>query len=185
MAPVDLAASQLVAFPRLSLAALRTALLRDFGGNFAAYLQEAGYAGGAPVFDAFREWLAAQGAPAPDALDLESFQARAAAFFAEAGWGSLTISSLDGVAAAIDSTNWAEADPASAMPYPACYYSMGLLSDFFGRTADAPLAVLEVECRSNGHDRCRFLVGSAEVMGKVYERVAEGVPYADALQELA
>lgn len=185
MAPVDLAASQLVAFPRLSLAALRTALLRDFGGNFAAYLQEAGYAGGAPVFEAFREWLAAQGAPAPEALDIESFQARAAAFFVEAGWGSLTISALDGVAAAIDSTNWAEADPASAMPYPACYYSMGLLSDFFGRTADAPLAVLEVECRSNGHERCRFLVGSAEVMGKVYERVAEGTPYADAVRELA
>ncbi|MBI1810080.1 MAG: hypothetical protein HYR75_09305 [Gemmatimonadetes bacterium] len=185
MAPVELASSQLVAFPRLSLAALRSALLRDFGGNFAAYLQEAGYAGGAPVFEAFRAWLAAQGAPAPEALDVDAFQARATAFFVETGWGSIAISSLDGVAAAIDSPDWAEADPASAMPYPACYYSMGLLSDFFGRTADAPLAVLEVECRSNGHDRCRFLVGSAEVMGKIYERVAAGTAYGDALRELA
>ncbi len=185
MAPVDLTASQLVAFPRLSLAALRAALLRDFGGNFATYLQEAGYAGGAPVFDAFREWLGAQGAPAPEALDIDAFQAKATAFFAEAGWGSLSISALDGVAAAIDSSDWAEADPASAMPYPACYYSMGLFSDFFGRTADAPLAVLEVECRSNGAERCRFLVGSAEVIGRVYERVAEGVGYGDAVKELA
>jgi predicted hydrocarbon binding protein len=185
MAHVDLAASQLVAFPRLSLAALRAALLRDFGGNFATYLQEAGYAGGAPVYEAFRAWLAASGSPGPESLDVGAFQARATEFFVDAGWGSLTVSSLDGVAAAIDSPDWAEADPASAMPYPACYYSMGLLSDFFGRTAEAPLAVLEVECRSNGHERCRFLVGSAEVMGKVYERVAEGAPYADAVRELA
>ena len=185
MAPVDLAPSQLVAFPRQSLAALRAALLRDVGGNFATYLQEAGFAGGEAVYAAFGAWLAARHAPAPDALGVDAFQEHAAQFFREMGWGGMTVSSLDSVAATIDSPDWAEADPASAMPYPACYYSMGLLSDFFGRTADAPLAVLEVECRSSGQQRCRFLVGSGEVMLKLYERMADGVGYMEAVRELA
>ena len=97
----------------------------------------------------------------------------------------MTVGSLEGVVATIDSSDWAEADAASAMPYPSCYYSMGLLSDFFGRTADAPLAVLEVECRSSGQPRCRFLVGSADVMLKLYERMADGVGYVEAVRELA
>ena len=35
-----------MALPRQSLAALRSALMRDLGGGYATYLQEAGYAGG-------------------------------------------------------------------------------------------------------------------------------------------
>ena len=51
---------------------------------------------------------------------------------------------------------------------------MGLLADFFERVADAPLACYEVECRSNGASRCRFLLGSADVIGQVYTRMSEG-----------
>ena len=49
----------------------------------------------------------------------------------------------------------------------------------------APLAVLEVECRSRGSHRCRFLVGSAEVMGHLYERMTEGASYQEAAAALA
>jgi predicted hydrocarbon binding protein len=181
---IDLAASQLVAFPRPSLAALRAALIRDTGGAFAGYLQEAGYAGGESVFTAFRAALASAGMPDAESLSLTEFETQAAKFFQSTGWGSLAISSLHGVAALIDSEDWAEADPASGMQYPACHYSTGLFADFFGRTAAAPLAVLEVECRSSGSNRCRFLVGSAEVMGHLYDRMAAGAGYADAAQEL-
>ncbi|MCX5765997.1 MAG: hypothetical protein NTZ43_02070 [Gemmatimonadetes bacterium] len=182
---MDLASSQLVAFPRQSLAALRAALMRDVGGNFATYLQESGFAGGSAVYLAFTAWLAAKQAPAPDTLGVEAFQEQATLFFREMGWGGMSVGSLEGVVATIDAADWAEADPASAMPYPSCYYSMGLLSDFFGRTADAPLAVLEVECRSSGQPRCRFLVGSSDVMLKLYERMADGVGYVEAVRELA
>lgn len=183
--PLELAASQLVAFPRPSLSALRAALIRDTGGAFAGYLQEAGYAGGEAIFAAFRAWLTAQGMPDADTLSLAEFEAQAAKYFKTAGWGSVAISSLHGVAALIDSEDWAEADPASGMQYPACHYSTGLFADFFGRTAAAPLAVLEVECRSSGGSRCRFLVGSAEVMGHLYDRMAAGVGYSEAAEELA
>ena len=32
----------------------------------------------------------------------------------------------------------------------------------------APLAVLEVECRSSGSEQCRFLAGSAETLATTY-----------------
>ena len=182
---VDLAPSDLVALPRASLAALRAALARDLGGSFATYLQEAGYAGGESLFAAFRAWLVAEGHGDAESLDLAAFQVRATEFFRFTGWGSLVIAPLHDVVAEVDSQDWAEADPASGMPYPACHYTTGLLADFFGRTAAAPLAVLEVECRSSGSTRCRFLVGSAEVMGHLYDRMSLGVSYDEAARELA
>ena len=77
----------------------------------------------------------------------------------------------------LDSPNWAESDPASAMQFPGCYLSAGLLADFFGRVAGAQLAVMEVECRSMGSERCRFLLGSAETMQHIYDAMAQGVNY--------
>lgn len=153
--------------------ALRAALIRDTGGGFATVLQEAGYAGGEPVFAAFRSWLSHRDETV-DSLDVATFQSRAAAFFHDAGWGSVTIEPRGDVLAVVESADWAEADPLASLPYPSCHYTTGLLADFLGRTATAPLSVLEVECRSSGAARCRFLVGSAEVMTYVYERMAAG-----------
>ncbi|HEY3285532.1 MAG TPA: V4R domain-containing protein [Gemmatimonadaceae bacterium] len=178
-----LASTSLVALPRQSLAALRSALIRDLGGNYATYLQESGYAGGEAIFAAFREWLAARGGNA-EGVSFAEFQGLAAEFFRDTGWGTLAIGTLHDVVITLDSTDWAEADPTLNIGFPACYYSMGLLADFFGRLAEAPLACYEVECRSNGAPRCRFLLGSAEVIGQVYQRMSEGVGYEEAVQEL-
>jgi hypothetical protein len=60
-----------------------------------------------------------------------------------------------------------------------------MFADFFGRTAAAPLSVLEVECRSSGSAQCRFLVGATEVMGHLYERMAGGEGYEAAAKALA
>jgi predicted hydrocarbon binding protein len=179
-----LASTPLVALPRQSLAALRSALIRDLGGNYATYLQEAGYAGGDAVFSTFRDWLSARGGNA-DALSFGEFQALATEFFKDTGWGTLDVGNLHDVVITLDSTDWAEADPSLNIGFPACYYSMGLLADFFGRMAGAQLACYEVECRSNGAARCRFLLGSAEVIGAVYQRMSEGVDYLSAVKELA
>jgi predicted hydrocarbon binding protein len=181
---MDLAASNCLALPRASLLALRAALIRDTGGSFATFLQEAGYAGGEAVFAAFRSWLGTKGEDV-DSLDLAAFQARAADFFRTAGWGSMTIAPVGDVVAMVDSSDWAEADPVSALPYPSCHYTTGMLADFFGRTAAAPLAVLEVECRSSGSQQCRFLVGATEVMSHLYERMAAGEHYETAAKTLA
>jgi predicted hydrocarbon binding protein len=179
-----LASTPLVALPRQSLAALRSALIRDLGGNYATYLQEAGYAGGDAVLATFRDWLAARGGNA-DALSFGEFQALATEFFKDTGWGTLEVGNLNDVVITLDSTDWAEADPSLNIGFPACYYSMGLLADFFGRMAGTQLSCYEVECRSNGAARCRFLLGSAEVIGAVYQRMSEGVDYLSAVKELA
>jgi len=180
----SLSPSSLSAVPHASLRALRAALVRDLSDGFAAVLQEAGYAGGESVFGAFREWCVAKGFGEPERLALSRFQAHAATFFSEAGWGKVTISPIGDVAVALDAPDWSESDPAAAMPYPACYYSAGMLGDFFGRIADGQLGCMEVECRTSGSSRCRFLIGSPQVLAHVYQRLTEGVDYETALAQL-
>ena len=184
MPPRTLSPGTLSAVPHASLRALRAALVRDLGDGFAAVLQETGYAGGESVFGAFRDWCGANGLAAPEQLPLSLFQEHAAHFFAEAGWGTVRITPLGDAVVALDAADWSEADPAAAMPYPSCYYSAGMLADFFGRVADGQLGCMEVECRSNGAGRCRFILGSPEVLAHVYQRLTEGVGYEAALGEL-
>ena len=181
---MDLANQGMLGLPRSALAALRAALYRDAGPSAAAYLQEAGYAGGETLFSSFRGWLASRGDPAPEELSLERFETLATGYFRDAGWGSLAVGSLRSAVATIDSRDWGEADPASAMDHPACHFTTGMFADFFGRIADAPLAVLEVECRSAGATRCRFLIGNAEVMEHVYDTMGRGEGYETALAEV-
>ncbi len=185
MTPFTLSASALSAVPRASLTTLRASLVRDLGDGFAAVLQEAGYAGGDTVFAAFKDWCASSGLGAPETLAYASFQQAAARFFADTGWGTVTMEPLGDTAVAFDSVNWGEADPAAAMPYPSCYYSAGMLADLFGRVADGAIGCLEVECRSALGARCRFLLASPDVIAHVYKRITDGVGYADALKELA
>jgi len=177
---IDLPGNALVALTRDSLLALRDAMFRDIGLNAAAMLQEAGYAGGPALYEAFSRWLTAHGGSAPEGLEASEFSAKATQFFKEAGWGSVEVGSLESVAT-VDSNDWAESDPGHPMAYPGCYYTSGVLADFFTRLAGEPLAVMEVECRSMGGDRCRFLVGSGDRMQRVYDAMSQGVGYQEAV----
>jgi uncharacterized protein len=177
--PIDLTSSALIAVSRAALAALRGSLLRDAGPAAAAYFQEAGYAG-----DAFRTWLQERGHGSPDSLGVEEFAALASEYFHDLGWGSIRLGALRDTVATLDSTDWGEADPAGGLDQPACHLSTGMFADFFGRIADTPLAVMEVECRSAGDARCRFLLGSAEVMERLYESMSEGKGYEAAVEAI-
>ena len=173
---IDLPAQGLVALTRESLIALRTALFRDVGVSAVAPLQEAGYAGGQGMYDAFSRWLSSRGLGSPETLAAAEFSMRATEFFRDAGWGSIEVGALEGVAT-IDSPDWAESDPAFPLDFPGCYYSSGMLADFFGRLAGEPLAAMEVECRSMGAPRCRFLVGGSDMLQHIYDEMARGVSY--------
>jgi predicted hydrocarbon binding protein len=178
---LDLTGGGMVAITRDALTALRNVLLRDAGGTAAGCLQEAGYAGGGALFEAFRAWLAARGRGTPESLSVEGFQREATQFFREAGWGSLEVGTLHETVATLDSTDWTEATPEQPLDQPFCHLSAGMFADFFGRVADAPLAVMEVECRSAGAARCRFLLGSTEVMQQVYDGMSAGSGYDEAV----
>jgi predicted hydrocarbon binding protein len=184
MPSFDLTGHQMVALSRPSLAALRTALIRDAGPSAAAYLQEAGYAGGEALFASFRHWLGTRGLPEPEDLGLEEFEQHASAYFRDAGWGSLRIGSLRDAVATLDSADWGEADPDAGLDHPGCHLSTGMFADFFGRIADAQIAVLEVECRSMGDKRCRFLLGNHAVMSHVYEQMGAGTGYEEAVESV-
>lgn len=176
-ASLDLGAHTLVALPWPTLAAVRAALVRAAGLDAAVQLQEAGYAGGEALHAAFRSWLAERGHAEPEALALATFTSRATEFFRDIGWGALEIGSLDDSVATVDATSWIEADASNGEEAPACHISTGLFADFFSRVAGVPLAVLEVECRSAGAERCRFLVGSVELLERIYDTMGAGGGY--------
>ena len=122
--------------------------------------------------------------PAPESLAASEFGPRASEFLRDAGWGSLELGALETVAT-VDSADWAEGDPGFPLQFPGCYYTSGVMAEFFGRLAGVPVAVMEVECRSMGGDRCRFLVGSGETLQRVYESMSDGSSYEQALGSAA
>ena len=166
---------------RDSLLSLRAALLRTGDAQAVVTLQEAGYAGGNALFDSFRSWLAERTSTGMEDLDIEAFQRLASDYFNETGWGTLQVGAIDDAVATLDSSDWGESDPMAGSPHPSCHLTTGMFADLFGRLAGAPVAVLEVECRSAGHERCRFLVGSPEVMDAVYEEMGRGADYVAAV----
>jgi predicted hydrocarbon binding protein len=173
---------ELLTLTRASLLSLRAALLRSGDASAAVALQEAGYAGGTALFETFQHWLAQRtDIPMAD-LDVESFEVRLSEFFRETGWGTMHIGSIDDLVATLDSPDWGECDPGTGMQHPSCHITTGMFADLFGRLAGAPVAVLEVECRSAGYERCRFLVGSPEIMDAVYDEMGHGVEYEAAVR---
>jgi predicted hydrocarbon binding protein len=161
---------------------LRSSLERDTGLQASAYLQEAGFAGGEELYAEFREWLlATRGVEEPSQLDAEFLSETLSAFFADQGWGRLEATRLGDAVLALDSTEWAEAVETGGGEFPSCHLTCGMLADFFGRLSEGLVAVMEVECRSRGDARCRFLAGSPETLSTLYDRMAQGTGYAEAL----
>jgi len=146
-----------------------------------AILQEAGYAAGEATYRAFAAWLPARvGVDRPEDLDADQLAEVLSDFFAQAGWGTLTMTPVGTGALGVDSTDWAEAEPGSAET-PMCFFSAGMLADFLGRLSDESVSVMEVECRSRGDARCRFLSATPEVLQQVYEAMTAGRTYDEAL----
>src|SRR6266571_763790 len=139
-------------------------------------------AAGAGVFQAFCVWLPAEtGVARPDDLDAGRLNDVLSAFFQATGWGSVSVAPLGNAALVVDSSDWAEAAPGSAQE-PMCFFSSGMLADFFGRLSGEPVAVMEVECRSRNDERCRFLSASPDTLNVVYEQMKEGRGYEQALR---
>jgi predicted hydrocarbon binding protein len=160
---------------------LRASLERDAGLQAATHLQEAGFAGGEELYVTFAVWLAQhRQLERPADLDVRFLGETLSEFFADQGWGKLTATPL-GAVLALDSPDWAEALDEPRGQFPSCHLSCGLLADFLGRFSEGLVAVMEVECRSRGDARCRFLAGAPETLGILYDRMARGTGYLEAL----
>jgi len=166
---------------RGALRQLHQSLLRDAADHAASILQDAGFAAGEGIYEAFRAWLPSRtGVTEPQALEADRLNEVLSDFFRAMGWGSLTVGPLGVAALALDSSDWAEAQPGTAQT-PMCFFSSGMLADFLGRLSGEPVAVMEVECRSRQDPRCRFLSASPDTLNAVYDQVAQGRSYEEAL----
>lgn len=175
-----------LAIPVASLAALRRALATEAGPDAAAHaLASAGHAAGEALFSQ----LAAapdENAPASVAgVGQMVFWRKLSTLFSSRGWGTLGHSPAHEGIGSLESADWVEADPESGALRPSCFFSTGMLANVLGNAAGAPVAVLEVECRSQGDARCRFLFGSTDAMQTLYERVGSGEHVDAALTGLA
>ena len=139
-----------------------------------AILQEAGYAAGEGLYKAFTA------ANNPADLDADLLAPTLSEFFTTGGWGSVTVTPVGTGALAIDSSDWSEAEPGTSQS-PMCFFSAGMLADFLGRLSEETIAVMEVECRSKGDERCRFLSATPAVLEKVYTEMTQGRTYEEAL----
>ncbi len=171
-----------VLLSRQSIRHLRLVLEREAGGQAATWLQEAGFAGGESLYGVYAEWLAGRFAvDRPSALDVRHLGETLSGFFQENGWGPVRVTPLTPAVIAVDSVDWWESDPGAGAAYPSCHLSSGLLAELLSRISETTLGVMEVECRSAGDSRCRFLAGAPETLQILYERMAQGTHYLEAL----
>lgn len=162
-----------VAVPVDFFTSLRTSVESPLSAISVDSVRDAGYHAGQALYDSFSAWLADRGETTPDSLDDARFASIAGDFFADFGWGALQFTSLSDAVIAADSAEWAESEGFGG----GCHVSTGLFAGFFGRLASAPIAVLEVQCRASGDARCRFLLGSVDVLEYVHEAMGRGIPY--------
>jgi hypothetical protein len=149
-----------------------------------AGLLDAGYVAGGELYAAFTRWLpGATGVDDPASLDAQVLGEVLSEFFQGLGWGSVSLERLGGAGLTLDSTDWAEAEPGMNADQPSCHLTAGLLANFMGKLAGGEVAVMEVECRSCNDARCRFLAGSGDTLQQVYEAMAGGKDYREALLE--
>jgi len=169
-----------VILPAGGLAELRRAIEEASPENGVRALREAGrrLAGDAEVAIAERG-----GAPLP-ALPLATFWTELGRYFDEAGWGTIEHDRLNAGVGAIVAADWAEADPTENRGAPGCHLTTGLLAELLTRAVGQPVAVMEVDCRSQGDGTCRFLVGSPTTLLLVHKKLAQSGDLNDALTSL-
>src|SRR5256885_2813245 len=122
-----------LAIGRATLRQLHASLANHAPEQTITVLQEAGYAAGEAIYRAFAAWLTERaGVDSPANLDADLLTEMLSEFFTNGGWGTVTMTPIGTGALALDSPDWAEAEPGTA-PTPMCYFSAGMLADFLGR----------------------------------------------------
>lgn len=171
-----------LALPVASLAALRRALAASVGPDGAAHaLRAAGHAAGDAFFRALcrppanaNSLSREEAVEALRTLDERNFWNRLSGLFAARGWGTLVHQPLHAGLGALSAAEWVESDPESAATRPSCFFSTGLLANLLGQVAARDVAVLEVECRSQGDPHCRFVFGAPATLETVFHELQGG-----------
>ena len=166
-----------VILPTGALAELRRAIEETVSTDAVRALREGGrrLAGDAEVA------IAQRGEGPLPTLPPDVFWSELTGYFAEAGWGQIEHQQVtDGVGSVVAS-DWAESDPTEARGAPGCHITTGLLAELLSQAVGRPVAVLEVACRSQGDDVCRFLFGSPTTLLLVHQKLASADSIEDAI----
>jgi predicted hydrocarbon binding protein len=151
----------------------------------ARILHEAGFATGQALGSTWRNRIAEQtGLDEAGELDARWFGPLLDEMCVDLGWGSITLSELGDQAVLLEAGEWAEALPDSA-EVPSCHFTAGALAAFLTGLAGAPVAALEVECRSSGAGACRFLAGSQETLAVAWDLMMAGGDWREAFAPVA
>jgi predicted hydrocarbon binding protein len=158
-----------VTLPATALVAIRRALAAELDGDAAARaLQAAGCEAGHALFPAL-------------ALDMDLAALPAHRFFAHLdqllatrGWGRLRHATPHPGVGELVGDAWLEADPAGSAGRPSCFLTTGILTAVLSRAVGQDVAVLEVACRSEGSDRCRFLFGAPQTLKALHRHMLKG-----------
>lgn len=170
-----------LALPIASLTALTDALIARVGADAAPdVLREAGHAAG----DALFRVLTGSGDDLAG-MPADRFWQHLSRMFSNRGWGTLTFSQPHIGVAALETADWFEARPDVNASAPCCHFTTGVLANLLGAIANSEVAVMEVECRTHGDQRCRFLIGGADAVYAVYERMAAGDRADRAIEQLS
>jgi len=141
-------------------------------------LQSAGYAAGAEVFanlgGSFSE-------PTVNAME-RSYWRSLSRRLSERGYGSFSANTTHPGAGLLTRRAPPEADVIPELGI-GCAFTTGLLASVLTRTAGAPVAVLEVRCRTRGDGTCVFAFGSENTIGRLYATILDGKPVEHALAE--
>ncbi len=168
-----------IAVPASIFSTLRDELSKEVGSLATIHaLHHAGYEAGATAARAFGS---------PDGVDTMSqskFWGSLSDFFSRRGWGSLTLGSEHTGVGILASADWAEAVPGTDDADASCSFSTGFMSGLLSALAGAPIAVLEVECRTRGNGQCRFAFGSEQAIHDLYGKLADGAELDGALAAL-
>lgn len=160
-----------VAIPAVGLSALRRVLQEEAGPLPAIHaLHAAGYGSGRALWEGLRRGLSKE----LEAMDETAFWSRLAAALGRRGWGTLTHSSAHPGLGLLTSHDWAESQADGGEQQPSCTFSSGMLSAVLSGAAGAPVAVLEVTCRTRGDDRCTFAFGAAGTVHDLYGLLLDG-----------
>lgn len=174
----------MIGMPPSALTAFHHALGTGRGAAEAAEMaRRFGFAAGPAFHQAFQNTLDGDEAGPADELAPGEFWTRLSDFFSGSGWGQLQFSSTHPGVAMLRAERWAESEGRTSR-HPACHITTGLLAALVTRIAGVELAVLEVECRSAGAERCSFLIGGQPALQAVYARLRQGEPFDDAIAAL-
>ena len=174
------------ALPRLSvpgnlLPNLREVLQREVGSDVSArILHQVGRDAGSDFEARLRSRLDAS----PGELSPDDYFRELSETFDEMGWGTLTSTRVHPGLCLIETSEWAEGDANAPAREPSCHFTGGVFATLLAALAPAPIAVLEVTCRTRGDDACGFLFGSEDAIRGLHTLLVEGSTVDEALERL-